>query len=157
MATALDAPAAGRLIDANLFADDRRHLRASICRSCHNLAFPAQSSCARCTGTDVEPTVLERRGRLWGYTIQRFVPKTPYLAAGHADGAPYGVGYVELADVAHRSTILVESRLTVTDVDRLRVGLDMELTFESLPAADGEDVWSFAFAPAEVVVEEVPS
>ena len=155
--TLLDAPADGRLIDPDLFSDDRRHLCASICRVCDNLAFPAQGSCARCTGTDVEPILLERRGRLWGYTIQRFVPKTPYLAADRPGGAPYGVGYVELADTEHRSTVLVESRLTVVDVDRLEVGLEMELAFELLRAADGGDVWVFAFAPVGEAGEEVSS
>lgn len=148
-------PADARLIDSSLFGDDRQHLRASICRTLDNLASPAQGSCARCTGTDVETTLLERRGWLWGCTIQRFVPKTPYLVAEHPGGAPHGVGYVEQADVEHRSMILVEARLPGADVDRLEVGVEMDLAFELLPAADGGDVWAFAFAPGGAIHGEL--
>ncbi len=148
MLTRPEPPANARLVEPALFSEDARRLRSSICRRCHHLAFPAQSTCARCTGLDVERTDLERRGRLWGFTIQRFVPKAPYLNAGRLDAAPYGVGYVVLAEVRRRSTILVESRLQMADVDDLAIGIELELVFEPLPSGGDSDVWTFAFAPA---------
>ncbi len=84
---------------------------------------------------------------MWGFTVQRFVPKEPYLAAGHPDGAPYGVGYVALADRDDRSQVLVETRLAVADVDQLAVGLDVALAYEQLPGADDDGIWTFVFRP----------
>ena len=60
------------------------------------VAFPAQASCPRCTGPDTAEHLLAPPGTLWGFTIQAFTPKSPYLAAD-GPAAPFGVGYVDLA------------------------------------------------------------
>jgi uncharacterized OB-fold protein len=143
------APEVGRLVDIDLFMpiDGGLRLRASMCRACATLTFPAQQSCSNCAGTDLAETALADRGTLWGFTVQRFVPKTPFLGAGRAESAPYAVGYVELADVEERSTILVESRIVTDDFAELSVGLPLDMRLEPL-LADGETVWTFAFEPA---------
>jgi uncharacterized OB-fold protein len=137
------------LVDPDLFTstDGTMRLRASICRACATLTFPAQSSCNNCAGTDVAEAALAERGTLWGFTVQRFVPKSPFIGADRAESAPYAVGYVELADVEGRSTILVESRIVTDDFAELSVGLALEMQLEALPA-DGDTVWTFAFEPA---------
>lgn len=142
-------PDGGRLAEPDLFVsiDGATRLRASMCRACATLTFPAQGSCNKCAGTDVAEAALASRGTLWGFTVQRFVPKTPFIGAGRADSAPYAVGYVELADVEERSTILVESRIVTDDFAELSVGLALEMQLEALHA-DGETVWTFAFEPA---------
>jgi uncharacterized OB-fold protein len=120
------------------------HLAGSRCASCEAVTFPAQSSCPRCAGQDVEPHRLARRGTLWTFTIQNFPPKTPYLGA-EGPFQPYGVGYVELA-----GEVIVEARLVTDDMSKLRIGLPMELVLEPFHrSADGEAVLTFAFAPVE--------
>jgi len=134
-------------VDAGLFswpADPR--LIGSACAACGTTAFPGQPSCPRCTGTDVRVVPLGTTGRLWTWTVQAFEPKPPYVADGPFE--PYGVGYVELAAPDGCDAVLVESRLTESDPDRLAIGAQMTLTF--IPAwrdAEGRQVVTFAFAP----------
>ncbi len=82
-----------------------------------------------------EPVPLQRRGKLWSWTIQGFEPKEPY--AGPKPFRPFGVGYVELP-----GEVIVETRLTQTD--GLKIGMAMELVIEPF----GERA-TFAFAPVE--------
>jgi uncharacterized protein len=115
------------------------------CTRCGTVTFPRQPGCPRCTGTDIADELLPRRGRLWTWTIQGFLPKSPPYAGLETakDFRPYGVGYVELADA-----VKVETRLTSADPDVLRIGMDMELVVIPFTRdAQGRDVLTFAFAP----------
>ena len=92
------------------------------------------------------PADLGSEGTLWTWTIQSFMPKTPY----HTDEtpetfAPYGVGYVELA-----SGRKVGSRLRENTPDKLQIGMPMKL--EIIPMRkddDGADLVTFQFCSAE--------
>jgi uncharacterized OB-fold protein len=134
---------AGRVVGRELLTevDGEPRLVGSACGDCGAVSFPAQASCPRCTGQNVEIRPLPRRGTLWGFTVQGFSPKSPYLGAD-APFVPFGVGYVDLGDV------LVASRLATDDLDGLQVGMAMELVLAPLPSeAGGESVVTFAFAP----------
>lgn len=118
-------------------------LIGSRCRSCATTVFPVATSCARCSGPDMEERLLPRRGKLWTWTVQNFRPKSPYAADDEGSFVPYGVGYVDLD-----GEVLVESRLTESDPERLAIGDDVELTivpFRHTP--DGDEVMTFAFRP----------
>lgn len=106
---------------------------------------PAWSSCARCGSTEVEQHLLPRRGTLWTFTTQDFLPKEPY-ASGETNETftPYGIGMVQLGD-----EVRVEARLTENDPEKLAIGMEMELVilpFRTDP--DGTVVMVYAFAPA---------
>jgi uncharacterized OB-fold protein len=107
--------------------------------------FPVQGGCSRCGGASTETVELGRQGTLWTWTVQSYPPKAPPFA-GNADPAtfePYGVGYVELD-----GKLLVESRLTLADPDRLEIGMSLELVIDPLYTNDhGDQVVTFAFAP----------
>lgn len=128
--------------------EDPRLIGAS-CRDCGTTTFPRQATCPRCTGDAMREVTLERRGRLWTWTIQGFEPKPPYQ--GQGEFRPYGVGYVELAAEADRALpVLVESRLSEADPGRLRIGAEMEL--EIVPfrhEPDGTTIVTFSFRPVE--------
>jgi uncharacterized OB-fold protein len=133
-------------VDEGLFttsgeSDGWLRLIGSTCRTCGTVTFPAQASCPRCTGVEVEPRPLATRGTLWTWTVQRFPPKEPYR--GDVDAfRPYAVGYVELPD-----GVLVESRLIVDDLGSLRIGQEMDLVAEPVFRDDqGRQVVSYAFA-----------
>jgi uncharacterized protein len=119
-------------------------LRGSRCTRCGERYFPATRGCTRCSSTELEPCDLGGEGRLWSWTVQDFLPKTPYDSGEtEHDFAPYGVGYVELA-----CGLKVESRLTLADPARLRIGMPMELTLQAYRCPPGaEPVFTFAFAP----------
>lgn len=125
---------------------DEPQLIGGRCAACEAVTFPAQASCARCGSTDVEQHLLPRRGTLWTFTTQEFLPKEPYAGGETLETfKPYGVGMVQLGDV-----VKVEGRLTEADPAKLRIGMEMELVvvpFRTDP--DGTEVMVFAFSPVE--------
>ncbi|WP_420452275.1 Zn-ribbon domain-containing OB-fold protein [Ilumatobacter sp.] len=124
--------------------DDRPVLLGSRCVNCGNHMFPRQSGCPKCMHDDQEDVELATRGTLWTWTVQAFPPKAPpYLGPVGDDFEPYGVGYVELD-----GQLRVESRLTVSDPDRLDIGMEMELVLVPLTTdEDGNQVVTYGFAP----------
>ncbi|HEY5840945.1 MAG TPA: OB-fold domain-containing protein [Mycobacterium sp.] len=114
------------------------------CSACSAVTFPQQGSCARCGSVDVEQHLLPRRGTLWTFTTQEFLPKEPYAGGETVETfRPYGVGLVQLGD-----EVRVEGRLTEADPQRLRIGMEVELAivpFRTDP--DGTEVLTFDFSP----------
>jgi uncharacterized protein len=135
-------------IDDGLFTvgPEGPHLIASRCLACGTLSFPAQSSCPRCTVADVQQQLLSTRGTLWSWTVQTVRPKSPPYAGNDDERSfiPFGVGYVELED-----ELRVESRLSVADPARLRIGMAMELVVEPFDRAGGLPVLLYSFRPVD--------
>ena len=120
-------------------------LLCSRCKNCGRAGFPASDSCSACCSTDVTVEELPSRGTLWTWTIQRFMPKTPYNSGETQETfKPYGVGYVELPD-----GVRVEGRLLENDPEKLKIGMEMETVFYPFRTEeDGTEIISFAFKPA---------
>ena len=119
-------------------------LLGSRCPGCASVHFPPQRSCAQCCGTRLELCEIGARGTLWSWTIQGFLPKSPYNG-GETETTfrPYGVGYIEMP-----AGLKVESRLMTADPARLKIGMPMELTLESYGTGErGQKRVTFAFAP----------
>ena len=135
-----------RAIDPNLFAWPAAQpaLLASRCRDCGAKAFPVNPSCTACGGENLESFELPRRGTLWAWTVQRFMPKSPYHSSETPDTfTPYGVGYIELP-----GALRIESRLQENDPAVLRSGIAMELVFYvHRTEPDGTEVINYAFKP----------
>ncbi|MGH8444543.1 MAG: Zn-ribbon domain-containing OB-fold protein [Solimonas sp.] len=114
--------------------------RCPQCGECH---FPVQANCPKCASRKIDTVTLGRKGRLWTWTTQGFVPPVPPYT-GPIDGfKPFGVGYVELPE-----GLCVEGRLTVADASKLRIGMEMELVVETFKTDEqGNDILSYAFAP----------
>ena len=53
-------------------------LLGSRCIECSTVVFPSARSCPRCGSTEVESHELGRRGRLFTFTTEGFLPKEPY-------------------------------------------------------------------------------
>ena len=119
-------------------------LLASRCKRCGVAAFPAAESCMACSGQDVTVEELPARGTLWTWTVQQFMPKSPYRSNETPETfKPYGVGYVELP-----GGVRVEGRLTENDPQKLQIGMAMEVVF--LPwrtEKNGDEVIRFFFKP----------
>jgi uncharacterized OB-fold protein len=126
---------------------DEPRLIGGKCVSCGVVTFPRQGSCPRCNGQEIAEELLARRGTLWTWTIQGFLPKSPPYAGPETakDFQGYGVGYVELP-----GQVKVESRLTENDPAKLRIGMAMELAIIPFSVdSEGRQVVTFAFAPVE--------
>lgn len=117
------------------------------CPDCGNHVFPMQKDCPLCTSDQIKEVELSTKGTLWTWSVQGFPPKSPpYLGEISPEAfEPYGVGYVELP-----GEVKVETRLTENDPERLKIGMEMELTTVPLTVDDqGNEVVTFAFAPIE--------
>jgi len=119
-------------------------LLGSRCQRCGIASFPAAGACMACSGQEVIVEELPGRGTLWTWTIQRFMPKTPYRSNETPETfKPYGVGYVELP-----GGVRVEGRLTESDPEKLHIGMAMEVVFAPWCTDDnGDEVISFFFRP----------
>lgn len=121
---------------------DEPRLIGGRCSACEAVTFPTATSCARCGSLEVEAHPLPRRGTLWTFTTQGFLPKEPYAGGETRESfTPYGVGLVQLGD-----EVRVECRLTESDPEKLRIGMEVEL--EIVPFRvdpDGTEVMTFAF------------
>jgi uncharacterized OB-fold protein len=123
---------------------DEPQLISSKCPQCAAVTFPQQSTCPRCGSREMARHLLPRRGTLWTFTTQEFLPKEPYASGETVETfAPYGVGMVQLGD-----EVRVESRLTEADPDVLRIGMEVELVVVPFRVDDdGTEIMTYAFRP----------
>jgi uncharacterized protein len=123
---------------------DEPQLIGGKCQGCAAVAFPLPPSCPRCGATDVARHLLPRRGTLFTWTTQDFLPKEPY-ASGETPETfrPYGVGLVQLGD-----EVRVEARLTESDPQALDFGMEVELAIVPFRTDDdGTEIMTYAFRP----------
>lgn len=118
-------------------------LAGGRCAACGTTTFPHQAGCPRCGGDTMVRIALPATGSLWSFTVQYFRPKSPFRCVEPFE--PFGVGYVDLGDVC------VEARLTVSDPDKLELGMQMELVTMTAYFDGDTTVETFAFAPQEVI------
>lgn len=121
---------------------DEPQLIGGRCSNCEAVTFPRQVSCPRCGTPEPEEHLLPRRGTLWTFTTQDFLPKEPY-ASGETQETfkPYGVGLVQLGD-----EVRVEGRLTESDPGKLNIGAEVQLVVVPFRVdADGTQVLTYAF------------
>lgn len=109
------------------------------CRSCRELLFGrTDPACPRCAHADLDPVTLPSRGTVWAYTVQRNPP--PGQRRSTTPELPYAVGLVELEG----SGLRVLSHIDVP-LDRVAVGLAVELAVRKLYNGQDDEVVGFAF------------
>lgn len=128
--------------------DDEPRLVGGRCGACGTVAFPRIDGCPRCGSDDVAAQPLGRRGTLWTWTTQGFLPKRPYVGVETDETfTPYLLGYVELAE-----GVMVEGWLLDVTPETARIGCAMELTTFAMPTIDARgEVLTFGFRPCEEV------
>jgi len=142
MATKQQVPVAEGLFT---WPSDEPQLIGSRCAACGVMTFPVQADCPRCNGADMKEALFHRRGTLWTFTTQGFVPKSPPYAfeVNPDDFETYAVGYVEFADQAK-----VEGRIFGCDPAALEIGMEMEVVVVPfMEDTDGNEVMTYAFRP----------
>ncbi len=122
------------------------NLIGSQCLDCGEYAFPKQNACRACSGQNMTSADLGNAGNLWTWTVQSFMPKTPYHTHETQETfTPYGVGYIEMA-----CGLKVESRLRENSPELLKIGMPMKLEIITVRTDDeGSDLLTFQFCAAE--------
>ena len=119
--------------------DGSGHLIGGGCRRCGQVHFPQLTTCPYCAAGECEPRQLSTHGVLNGFTAVLNRPP------GYKGEVPFGFGVVELPEGVRLIT-----RLTESDVQRLRHGMRMRLVFTPLHIdEEAREVMSYAFAPEE--------
>ena len=124
--------------------DDAPRLVGSKCDDCGTVVFPRAPSCPKCGSDRTQRHLLARRGTLYTFTTQGFLPKEPYTGPETEDDfAGFALGYVELP-----GEVMVETRLTESDPSRLEIGMQMELVLVPFRTeADGTEILMYSFRP----------
>ena len=91
-----------------------RSLTGSRCLDCGTVAFPPAGSCQSCGRQSMTALELSSHGTVWGFTVQRFAPKSPPYVVPEGGFVPFAVGYVELPE-----GVKVEAVLDCTDFAEL--------------------------------------
>ena len=124
--------------------DHPAHLLGGRCEDCGTVVFPTARCCPRCGGTHLTELELSRRGVLWTWTSQDFLPKAPYAGPEtEADFRGYLVGLVELPE-----GVRVVARLVGLERADVAIGMDLELVlFPFNVDPDGTEIVAYGFAP----------
>lgn len=124
------------------FWESARGHRLSIqrCASCQRFNHAPSRACPSCGSEDLGFTEVSGRGTLYSYTVISDPP-----GPGFRDLVPFVVAVVELAE---QPRLLMVANLVDIDPAAVRIGLDVEVTFEDL--GDGCVLPQFKPAAAEV-------
>lgn len=122
--------------------DEKPQLIGSRCPSCGELFFPRKEKgrCVYCQKRGLEDVKLSREGRIVSFTVVMIRP-----AGGYYKGpVPYAYGAVDLTDGLELYALLTG------DLDKIRVGMDVELVIEKLFDDDeGNEIMTYKFRPIE--------
>ena len=126
-----------------LYPLDKVCLMGTGCRDCGEVFLGEAIACEQCQSENLESIALSRAGKLYSYTINWNRPPGDYKGAEPFQ--PFAVGLVELPE-----GIRVLSVLTDCDFDKLRAGMDLELSVEELyEDEEGNTVITYKFGPQE--------
>ena len=123
-------------------AGEPTRLIGSRCPKCGEIFFPKKEDgfCIYCQKTGMEETLLSRRGKIYSYTVVMQRPPVYYQGE-----VPYAIGYVELPE-----GVRVETLFTAPDLEKLKIGMDVELVIEKLNDDEqGNEILTYKFKPVE--------
>jgi hypothetical protein len=114
-------------------------LVGSRCSACGETSLGRRNVCPNCGRETVSEIPLSNRGVLWTYTVVRHRPPGNYK--GPDPFAPFGMGLVELPEGLRVLTPIH------CDINRLKIGLELQLRPVVRKDADSREVVSFTFEP----------
>ncbi|MBI4191475.1 MAG: OB-fold domain-containing protein [Betaproteobacteria bacterium] len=119
---------------------DRVRLAGCSCTTCGETSLGSKNICPNCGGDAVREVSLSNHGVLWSFTVVRHRPPGNYK--GPDPFVPFGLGLVELSDGLR---VLSPIRC---DIDKLKIGLELQFKPYVRKDDDGREVVAFSFEPA---------
>lgn len=124
-------------------SDEPRFI-ASRCKKCGTVSFPKSPVCRnpKCKNkTDVEETLLTRRGKLLSYTLVCYPPPPPFVSP--QPFVPFPIGEVQFPE-----GIAIMGQMTGCQYENLEIGMDVEMVVDKLFQDDqGDEVVGWKFRP----------
>ena len=119
------------------------HLIGNRCKVCGDYFFPKVISCRNpnCRATEMQEVPLSTRGKLWSFTTNYYQPPPPYVSP--QPFVPYTIAVVDLPE---EKLMVLGQVAEGCDPEKLKVGMEMELVFESLYKDEQESehiVWKW--------------
>jgi uncharacterized OB-fold protein len=108
-------------------------LRIVRCNDCGYYIHPPSPRCPRCLGSDVEPTPVSGRGRVYTYTVNRR-PWVPDLEV------PYVIAIVQLDEQAD---LRLMTNIVGCDPDAVAIDMQVQVAFR-----EQGDAYAPVFRPA---------
>ena len=116
-------------------------LIASRCKRCGVISFPRAPFCnnpdCEKVRENVEEILLSNRGKLFTYTIQRYMPPEPFR---YEPDNPYGVGMVDLPEGVRVLGML-------STIENLRIGMEVEMTVDRLYEDEEKEYITYVWEP----------
>ena len=122
-------------------------LIGSRCAVCGTYCFPPRNRfCANpaCAGAVLERVPLSRTGTVWSYTNACYQPPEPYVSPDPF--RPFAIAAVELD---RQRMIVLGQVVTGVGVERLRIGMRMQVVLETLYADPQSERVVWKWKPAE--------
>jgi len=120
---------------------EKVRLKGCRCRSCGQAFLGSMLACESCQSQELDEIVLGDRGKLYTYTVLRNRPPGDYK--GPEPFQAFAAAMVELPE-----GLCVLSALKDCDLERLKIGMPLELVVEPLyKDGDGNEVITYKFRP----------
>ena len=123
-------------------SDALYRLIGHTCLKCGEIFFPKKENgdCTYCHSKDIKEVELSTRGKIWSFTVVHVRPPGGF----YKGDVPYAMGFVDLEDGAR-----VQGLFTGCDMEKLHVGMNVQLVFEKLHEDDeGNEIITYKFKPA---------
>lgn len=109
-------------------------LAANRCKSCGRVYFPKSKTCLDCLGNELEDLPLNKRGRLFSYTVVQ-MPSTHFKP-------PYAVGFVEMP-----GGLRIFTPLDIIADQPFKIGMEMEVHADTLWTEGEKEYVGYRFRP----------
>ena len=118
---------------------EKGKLVGAKCKKCSTLIVPPRPMCPKCFSKDLDWKELPKQGKLLTFTVIHVSPEK------FQQLTPYAVGIIELEKGARLPGILKN-----TDLDKIKVGMDLVVTDEKEPISKEWPQWPrYYFEPVQ--------
>ena len=109
-------------------------LLANKCSKCGQIFFPKSTLCLSCFSDSLDDLKLSRIGKLYSFTVAR-IPSQRFPA-------PYALGYLDMPE-----GIRIFAPLKMIENKPFKIGMDMEVTIETLWSEGDTEIVGYKFKP----------